>query len=320
MDLALPEVAAQFAHAADRALAALGGLEVARRAEADPAIRAGALKDTLDALGVLDLDPRADLDSAAMAAELVRVCGRCVVPFPIVGYVMATAGDPTPWALASAPPLRVDHGDLFDRWHICDFDARRTEATPSGRPLASRLAPFTTPLAQTRTEASEGHGSEVALLCTLWASYMLGVAERALELAIAHVKGRVQFGRPLSELQSVRFEIADATVAVDGLREVIRFTLWRVATDGAAAKSDAFAARLAAQDVAQPVLRLAQQLHGAAGLCDEYAISVLVRHFQPALRLPVDSDAMSDILFGALQEGGFSTLFPLRAGDTGVPQ
>jgi hypothetical protein len=34
----------------------------------------------------------------------------------------------------------------------------------------------------------------------------------------------------------------------------------------------------------------------------------------------VDSDAMSDIVFGALKEGGFSTLFPLRAGDTGVPQ
>ena len=101
MDLALPEVAAQFAHAADRALAALGGLEVARRAEADPAIRAGALKDTLDALGVLDLDPRADLDSAAMAAELVRIAGRYVVPFPVVGYVMA-GPDAVPVAPAAA--------------------------------------------------------------------------------------------------------------------------------------------------------------------------------------------------------------------------
>ena len=37
---------------------------------------------------------------------------------------------------------------------------------------------------------------------------------------------------------------------------------------GPDALADAFAARLSAQDVSQPTLRLAQQLHGAAGLAD----------------------------------------------------
>jgi hypothetical protein len=316
MDLALPEVAEEFARSAERAIAGLGGLELARRAEADPTRRAGALKDALDALGVRDLDPRADLESAAMAAELVRIAGRYVVPFPLVGYVMAGPGQAAPWALASTAPLRVDHGDLFARWRVCDFSGQRFEAVPAGAPLASRLAPFVTPLAQ-KGPPEEGHGAAVALLCTLWASYLLGVAEHALELAVAHVKSRVQFGRPLAELQSVRFAIADATVAVDGLRELIRFTLWRVATTKEEALADALAARLAAQDVSAPTLRLAQQLHGAAGLADEYDISVLVRHFQPALRLPVDSDAMSDIVFGALQSHGFATLFPLHRSEAG---
>ena len=88
MDLALPEVAQQFALSVERAVVALGGVELARRAEADPDLRAGPLKAAFDALGVCDLDPGADLESAAMAAELVRICGRYVVPFPIVGYVM----------------------------------------------------------------------------------------------------------------------------------------------------------------------------------------------------------------------------------------
>ena len=134
---------------------------------------------------------------------------------------------------------------------------------------------------------------------------------------MAHVKGRGQFGRPLADLQAVRFAIADATVAVDGLRELVHFTTWRVGSAGPGALADALAARLAAQDVRQPTLRLAQQLHGAAGLADEYDISVLVRHFQPALRLPVDSDAMSDIVFDALRTHGFSTLFPLHATEGG---
>jgi 3-oxo-4-pregnene-20-carboxyl-CoA dehydrogenase alpha subunit len=314
VDLALPEVAEQFAAAADRALLGAGGLELARRAEVDPALRLREVKDVLDTLGVPDLDPRADLDSAIMAAELVRIAGRYVIPFPVVAYVAARPEDGMPVALASAPPLRVDHGGLFARWKLHEFGGAAFEATPAGRRLASRLAPFVTDLAPQGPREPSALG-EVELLCVLWSSYLLGVSEHAVELAVDHVQGRIQFGRPLSDLQSVRFQVADATVAVDGLRELIHFSLWRLATDPVDALSDALAVHFSAQEVAQPVLRLAQQLHGAAGMADEYDISVLVRHVQPALRLPVDSDALSDILFDAINTRGFSTLFPLRSVD-----
>jgi hypothetical protein len=233
-----------------------------------------------------------------------------------VAYVMARPSDGLPVALASWPALRVDHGDLFPTWALHSLEGVATQAIPNAPPLASRLAPFATDLSAQGQPAASAPG-EVELLCVLSASYLLGVAEYALELAIEHVKGRVQFGRPLAELQSVRFQIADATVAVDGLRELIRFTLWRVATDPGGSRADALAARYSAQEVTQPVLRSSQQLHGASGLCDEYDISVLVRHVQPALRLPVDSDAMSDIVFEAITSGGFATLFPLGPGGPG---
>jgi hypothetical protein len=310
VDLDLPEAATQFADATTRALLGLGGTEAARRAEADPTIRAGEIKAALDALGVADLDPRADLESAAMASELVRVGGSFVVPFPIVAYAMARPDDGVAVGLASSDPLRVDHGDLFEHWVLHDFSGRSSSARATSPPLGVRLAPFVTDLTRQRTPAPSESG-EVELLCVLWASYLLGVAEHALELAVAHGKTRVQFGHPLSELQSVRFQIADATVAVDGLRELVHFTLWQVATDPSAARADALAARFSAQEVAQPVLRAAQQLHGASGLCDEYDISVLLRHVQPALRLPLDADAMSDLVFAAITTGGFATLFAL---------
>ena len=318
MDLALPEAAEQFAAAAERAIVGAGGIELARRAEADPKVRAGGVKAIFDTLGLFDLDPRADLESATMAAEVVRVSARYAVPYPVVAAALARPSDAIPLALASSPPARVDHGDLFERWILYDFAGHAQVATPKGAPLGSRLAPFVTNLTLKKDKVPSGP-VEVELLCTLWASYLLGISEAALELAVSHVKGRVQFGRPLSELQSVRFSVADATVAVDGLRELIRFTLWRVANDPGQARSDALAARLSAQEVAAPTLRLAQQLHGASGMCDEYDISVLVRHVQPALRLPVDTDAMSDLLFDAITTEGFSTLFPLRAADGAAP-
>jgi Acyl-CoA dehydrogenase, C-terminal domain len=318
VDLALPEVAEQFADAADRAFAGAGGLDLARRAEVDPALRMRELKGVLDTLGAPDLDPRADLDSSLMAAELVRVAGRFIVPFPVVAYVAARPEDGMPVAFASSPPLRVDHGDLFGRWMLHDLAGTAFEATATAARLESRLAPFATNMAR-QGPVGPSPAGEIELLCVLWASYLLGVSEYALELAVDHVKSRVQFGRPLSDLQSVRFQVADATVAVDGLREFLRFSLWRLHTDPRHARSDALASRLQAQEVAQPVLRLAQQLHGAAGMCDEYDISFLVRHVQPAMRLPVDSDALSDILFESITADGFATLFPLRNADMAGP-
>jgi hypothetical protein len=319
VDLALPDVATQFADAADRALSGAGGVELARRAEVDPGLRMTEIKVVLDALGVPDLDPRSDLDSSTMASEFVRVAGRYILPFPVVAYVAARPEDGIPVALASASPLRVDHGDLFGPWVLHDLGGAAFEATHAKERIGSRLAPFTTDMAR-GADLGPSPTGEVELLCVLWASYLLGVSEYALELAIDHVKGRVQFGRPLSDLQSVRFQVADATVAVDGLRELIHFTLWRLSADPGHALTDALAARLQAEEVAQPVLRLAQQLHGAAGMCDEYDISFLVRHVQPALRLPVDSDALSDILFDNITTHGFATLFPLRAGDVAPPE
>jgi hypothetical protein len=34
-----------------------------------------------------------------------------------------------------------------------------------------------------------------------------------------------------------------------------------------------------------------------------------VRHVQPSVRLPVDSEAMSDVVFKAIQAQGFASLF-----------
>ena len=69
------------------------------------------------------------------------------------------------------------------------------------------------------------------------------------------------------------------------------------------------ALRLHALDVARAVLRTCQQLHGAAGVCDEYDISVLTRMVQPALRLPWSAERTAAELAAAIQRDGFDGLF-----------
>jgi alkylation response protein AidB-like acyl-CoA dehydrogenase len=103
--------------------------------------------------------------------------------------------------------------------------------------------------------------------------------------------------------------LADCAVLAAGLRELASFTVWRLDT-AEEPLADVLALRVHAIDVARQVLRICQQLHGAAGVCDEYDISVLTRMVQPALRLPWSAERTATELAAAIQREGFDGLFP----------
>jgi alkylation response protein AidB-like acyl-CoA dehydrogenase len=153
-------------------------------------------------------------------------------------------------------------------------------------------------------------GIDVRYWLVLTSYSILGAADRAVELASEHVSNRIQFGKPIATFQAVQFMLADAAVAVAGLRELANFTLWRTAIVPEEAGPDALALRVHAIDVARSVLRTCQQLHGAAGVCDEYDISVISRHIQPALRLPFGAERSAALLADAIDTQGFVGLFP----------
>jgi hypothetical protein len=308
----LPDEAVEFGAAADKAFAALGGVDAARRAEAEPAVRAGEVGGALRALGVDDLDPRADADSLAAAAALCEAAGRVALPFPVASMLLRDA-DGRPFAVVPDGALRVDHGDLAPSWVVAPLHGPAQVAAPTGAPLATRLGPFVSDLVPEGLAAGRpvigDTDADLLLHVALSGAGVLGTCDRAVQLAVEHVTGRVQFGKPLSAFQAVQFQLADAAVAVSGLRELLHFTLWRLdqARDGSLA--DVLALRLHAVDVARAVLRTCQQLHGAAGVCDEYDVSVLTRMVQPAVRLPWSAERTAHELMGAVQHDGFDGLF-----------
>ena len=315
MNPALPAEAAEYGAAAEKAFSALGGTDAARRAEAEPDHRS-VVAGALESLGIDELDPAADLDTAAAAGELCRAAGRVALPYPVVPVLLRDPDGGPPLALVPAAGgagdegWAVDHGDLFPAWTVATLDGAARRARAHAR-LGTRLGPFVAPIEPAGPVAGDRHdlAARVDMHLTLTAWTVLGCVERALELAVEHVKGRVQFGQPLSAFQAVQFQLADAAVVVDGLRELCRFTLWRVAVDPARARPDALALRLHALDGARAALRTCQQLHGAAGLCDEYDVSILCRHVQPALRLPFSAERTADELAAAVEGWGFEGLF-----------
>ncbi|MDP1795520.1 MAG: acyl-CoA dehydrogenase family protein [Acidimicrobiales bacterium] len=241
---------------------------------------------------------------------LAYEAGRVALPYPVVSALLRD-GDGVPFALIPENgKARVNHGDLFDTWRVGTLPRSASRASAAESTLGTRLGPFVADLTTVSTGIDSGSGIDGALWLTLISWQILGTADRAVELAADHVSNRIQFGKPIATFQAVQFMLADAAVAVAGLRELAQFTLWRVATDITNASPDVLALRVHALDTARAVLRTCQQLHGASGVCDEYDISVITRHIQPALRLPFGAERTAALLADAIAADGFVGLFP----------
>jgi alkylation response protein AidB-like acyl-CoA dehydrogenase len=110
--------------------------------------------------------------------------------------------------------------------------------------------------------------------------------DRAMELTRTYILEREQFGQPLATFQGVQFQLTDAEVERVGLEELAKYALWSVETRRPEALDDALALRAAALEAAAVVFRVAHQLHGAIGFCDETTLSWVSRVSVPIRRLP----------------------------------
>ena len=102
----------------------------------------------------------------------------------------------------------------------------------------------------------------------LTAAQLLGLGRAALDLTVAYVKQRVQYGRVIGEYQAVKHRLADAHTSLEFARPLV------FAAALSADPGDVSAAKAAASDAAYRAARAALQLHGAIGYTDEYDLSV----------------------------------------------
>ncbi|SER67897.1 acyl-CoA dehydrogenase family protein [Actinokineospora terrae] len=103
---------------------------------------------------------------------------------------------------------------------------------------------------------------------------LVGLAERALELACTRATSRVAFGKPLSDLGGNRERIANARIAIDQARLLVLHAAWKLDTLGpAAARSEISQIKVAVPTMATAVIDMSIQLHGAAGLTDDYPLA-----------------------------------------------
>jgi acyl-CoA dehydrogenase len=103
---------------------------------------------------------------------------------------------------------------------------------------------------------------------------LIGLAERALELACRRATDRVAFGKPIVNLGGNRERIAQARIAINQARLLVLHTAWLLDTKGlAGARSEVSQIKVAVPGMALNVIDMAIQLHGAAGLSDDFPLS-----------------------------------------------
>ncbi len=103
---------------------------------------------------------------------------------------------------------------------------------------------------------------------------VIGMAERALSLMRERAKQRVAFGKPLAEQGVVREAIARSRVEIEQVRLLCQKVAWMMDTvGGLEARTEIAAIKVAAPNVACAVIDRAIQVHGAAGLSQEFPLT-----------------------------------------------
>jgi alkylation response protein AidB-like acyl-CoA dehydrogenase len=111
----------------------------------------------------------------------------------------------------------------------------------------------------------------------LMAAHALGIAQGALDEAIAYTAEREQFKTKVSRFQMVRGRIADMTVSVEAARSLLYRAVAKAEDGGDEARAYASMAKILCTDVAMSVTTDAVQLHGGYGYIKDYPVERMMR-------------------------------------------
>ncbi|MEO5610408.1 MAG: acyl-CoA dehydrogenase family protein [Ornithinibacter sp.] len=103
---------------------------------------------------------------------------------------------------------------------------------------------------------------------------LIGLAEKALELACERSTSRVAFGKPIANLGGNRERLARARIAINQSRLLVLHAAWKLDTVGVeGAQSEVSEIKAAVPQMACDVIDLAIQLHGGGGMSEDFPLA-----------------------------------------------
>ena len=104
----------------------------------------------------------------------------------------------------------------------------------------------------------------------------VGIAQRALELALRYSQERKTFGKPIAQHQAIQFKLADMATKVEAAR-LLTMKAARMKDAGERSDLEAGMAKLLASETGKEVVEEAFRIHGGYGYSKEYEIERLYR-------------------------------------------
>lgn len=103
------------------------------------------------------------------------------------------------------------------------------------------------------------------------AARSIGLAQGALEDALAYAKERMQFGKPIAEFQAIRFKLAKMAAEIEASRQLLHFVCDKI-DQGLRCDQEASMVKYLASEMSERVASEALQILGGAGYTKLHAV------------------------------------------------
>ncbi len=123
------------------------------------------------------------------------------------------------------------------------------------------------------------------LIAVATAAELTGVAQRAMDMAVAYAKDRHQFGRPIGAYQAVSHACARMLYEVEESRSLTYFAAWAADDEPSSLPLAAAMAKARASEAAWSVVKSSLQVHGGIGFTWEHDLHFLLKRARATARL-----------------------------------
>lgn len=221
--------------------------------------------------------PHPVVETAAVAAPL-GVTGRMVTTsLGLPGPGRSPGGDSLVPCAADADAVLVDHDGALRLFvpEMVQFDSALAEPVDRSRRVGRVVALGPEADVLSDDPAAIAAAFDRGALGT--AAQLNGLGQAMLDLTVAYVKDRQQFGVPIGSFQAIKHHVADALLQLEFARRAVYRASWSIAVDAPTATRDVSMAKAMASDAAVLVGRKALQCHGAIGYTVEHDLHLFLK-------------------------------------------
>ena len=129
----------------------------------------------------------------------------------------------------------------------------------------------------------------------------VGIAQAALNKAIAYAKERRQHGKPIGQHQLIQGMLADAAIQLDAARLLI-YRAFNLIDHGVRSEVESAMAKCYATEIAVDVASKAVQIHGGNGITKDFGVELLFRNAR-MMTIPDGTTEIQKLIIGRALTG-----------------